>query len=86
MNEKEIIKYKKYLKIRNKEKVNWFDRIRYWKLLQKDYQTQRDDTINKQEQIHNTKVELSAYKIKGQVLEEELEQLKPKKRGRKKNG
>lgn len=79
MNEKQIKKYKKYLKIRDKEKVNWFDRIRYWELLQNDYQIQKKDTIKKQDQIHNTKVELSAYKIKEQILEKELEQSKTKK-------
>ena len=58
MSEKELTKYIKYLKLKNKEKVSWFNRIRYWKYLKRDYEKQVIENTRKSEMIHNIKIQL----------------------------
>lgn len=84
MNEREGKLYSKYLKTLEQHNVNWIDRIRYWNFLREDYQVCYEDTIKKQNKIDELKKELSAQKIKNQILEQELEMLKTKK-GKKKS-
>ena len=82
MIEKEAIKYQKYLKIRDKKKTRVIDKIRYYDLLKDDYNAMAKESQRKQNKIEELKRQLSAYKIKGELLEEELKT----KKGKKKNG
>lgn len=82
MLEKEIKKYQKYSMIKNESKVNWFNRIRFWKYLREDYiNATKDNYIatkynyKKQDKINNLKKELSATQISLNIAKERIEQL-----------
>lgn len=82
MLEKEIKKYQKYSKIKNKSKVSWFNRIRFWKYLREDYINATKDNYNatkdnykKQDKINILKKELSATQISLSIACERIEQL-----------
>lgn len=77
MNDKEIKNYKKYLKIRNNKKVNWFNRIRFWKYLQSDYKNQTKEIIRKEENTHNLKLKL---KLADELIEQLQNDLSKKKK------
>lgn len=76
MNEREIKRYKKYIQIRNNKKVNWINRIRFWKYLQDDYKTQLKEIKNKEDNKHYLKLQL---KVAEQTIQE-LEADKKKKK------
>ena len=75
MLEKEIKKYQKYSKIKNKNKVNWFNRIRFWEYLREDYISATKDNYKKQDKINILKKELSATQISLKIACERIEQL-----------
>lgn len=74
MLEKEIKKYQKYSMIKNKSKVNWFNRIRFWEYLREDYINATKDNYKKQDKINILK-ELSATQISLNIAKERIEQL-----------
>jgi hypothetical protein len=77
MSEKELTKYIKYLKLKNKDKVSWFNRIRYWKYLKRDYEKQVMENTRKSEMIHNIKIQLD---ISQQMVGQLESDIKNKKR------
>ena len=75
MEEKEIKKYNAYKKVLTKKKVNWFDRIRFWKMLKKELELNKKEIIKKQDMIYILKNELSATQISLNVAYERIMQL-----------
>lgn len=78
MNEKEIRKYKKYLQTRNNKKVNWINRIRFWKYLQCDYKNQTKEIVRKEETTHNLKLKLKLAEELISQLQNDLNKKKKK--------
>ena len=75
MLEKEIKKYQKYSMIKNKSKVNWFNRIRFWKYLKKDLENSTKENYNKQDKIIILKYEILATQISLNIANERIMQL-----------
>ena len=75
MFDKELEKYKKYSMIKNKSKVNWFNRIRFWKYIKQDLENSTKENYNKQDKIIILKNELTATQISLNIACERIEQL-----------
>ena len=78
MNEKDVKKYMEYNKIKERGKANWIEKIKFWDMLYEEYIITKREFYKKCDKVESLKQELSAYKIKSQILEEEIETLKSK--------
>ena len=75
MEEKDIKKYESYKKVLSKDKTNWFNRIRFWKMLKKELELNKKEIIKKQDMIYMLKNELSNTQISLNVAHERIMQL-----------
>lgn len=67
MSEKELLKYRKYLKVKDRKKIGWIQKIKFWEYLMRDYNKQVIENARKSEKIHNLEMQL---KITNQIKEQ----------------
>lgn len=75
MEEKDIKRYVSYKKALGKNRTNWVDRIRFWKILKKDLENNQKEIIRKQDRIQELKKELDKTKLGLSVALQQIEQL-----------
>ena len=78
MSEKELMKYRNYLRLKDRKKINWIKKIKFWKYLKKDYDKQVIENARKSDEIHNLKMKLQIAEQSIEHLESDIKNFKKK--------